>query len=435
MSGCKVLFPAKAYPSQVAMMSRIITGLQRSQNALLESPTGSGKTLALLCAALAWQEAEQVKCDKFNRLLERATLSQDPELRETLLSMAGAEGVEWEDDGAPPTLSDGGFIPADHHDVVSVDYHIPDANLQNNDRPPIKLKMPRKKRCPKIFFGTRTHKQVSQIVRELKSTSYSKVRMTILASREHTCIHPTVSKSFNKNQDCQDLMDKRKGGGCRFQANVKQKMASHHSVRNYIGTDKAWDLEDLVKAGRKVKACPYFAVRELKNSAQLIICPYNYLVEPNIRSSLDINLKNQIVILDEAHNIEDSARDAASDKFKLDDVVTAMQDCERMVEHKILPDVHHNLAAFLSRLSNWMQKCSSEPADYSDFNSSARVMTGTVGLAQWNQLVFHPNTYSDVKALLTEALKEQSDAIEKNNDGFEEGNVKILPKKVGIIGD
>ena len=43
MSGVRVRFPAKAYPSQVAMMSKIITGLQRSQNALLESPTGSGK--------------------------------------------------------------------------------------------------------------------------------------------------------------------------------------------------------------------------------------------------------------------------------------------------------------------------------------------------------------------------------------------------------
>jgi len=427
MGGCKVKFPAKAYPSQVAMMSKIITSLQRSQNALLESPTGSGKTLALLCAALAWQEAEQAKCDEFNKLLEMATLSQDPQLREVLLSSAGSEGVEWEEDGAPPDISDGGFIP-EQDDVHSTDYHL-SGGQSDTVRPPEKLKMPKRKKCPKIFFGTRTHKQVAQIVRELKCTSYSKVKMTILASREHTCIHPTVSKSFNKNQDCQDLLDKRKGGGCRFQANVKQKMASHYSVRNYIGTDTAWDLEDLVKAGRKVKACPYFSVRELKNTAQLIICPYNYLVDPKIRSSMDINLANQILILDEAHNIEDSARDAAGGSFKLDDVVTAMQDCERMVEHKVIPEVHKSLADFLSRLSNWMQKCSTEKANYTDFNSSSRVMTGTVGLAEWNQLVFAPDSYSDVKALLEEALREQSAAQEQNNEGFEEGNTKVLSKK------
>ena len=37
MNGVKVEFPMKAYPSQVAMAGRIITSLQRSQNALLVS--------------------------------------------------------------------------------------------------------------------------------------------------------------------------------------------------------------------------------------------------------------------------------------------------------------------------------------------------------------------------------------------------------------
>ena len=37
MNGVRVVFPVKAYPSQVAMASRIITSLQHSQNALLVS--------------------------------------------------------------------------------------------------------------------------------------------------------------------------------------------------------------------------------------------------------------------------------------------------------------------------------------------------------------------------------------------------------------
>ena len=38
----------------------------------------------------------------------------------------------------------------------------------------------------------------------------------------------------------------------------------------------------------------------------IVFCPYNYLVEPIIRKSMEISLKNNIVILDEAHNIEAS---------------------------------------------------------------------------------------------------------------------------------
>ena len=61
IGGVKVEFPVKAYPSQVAMMSKIISALQKGQNSLLESPTGSGKSLALLCAALAWQVRKSLR--------------------------------------------------------------------------------------------------------------------------------------------------------------------------------------------------------------------------------------------------------------------------------------------------------------------------------------------------------------------------------------
>jgi len=45
--------------------------------------------------------------------------------------------------------------------------------------------------------------------------------------------------------------------------------------------------------------------------AQLIFCPYNYLVDPIIRDAMKIDLTGSIVIIDEAHNIDDVSRDAA----------------------------------------------------------------------------------------------------------------------------
>ena len=41
------------------MSRKIIKGLQKKENCLLESPTGSGKTLSLLCSAIAWQKFEK----------------------------------------------------------------------------------------------------------------------------------------------------------------------------------------------------------------------------------------------------------------------------------------------------------------------------------------------------------------------------------------
>ena len=94
-------------------------------------------------------------------------------------------------------------------------------------------------------------------------------------------------------------------------------------------------MDDDSKVGKKVKACPYYASRELKNSAQLIICPYNYLIEPKIRQSMEIFLKGQILVLDEAHNIEDTARDAASITLEIEEVVAAMNDCEKLATQQV----------------------------------------------------------------------------------------------------
>ncbi len=40
------------------------------------------------------------------------------------------------------------------------------------------------------------------------------------------------------------------------------------------------DIEDLIKVGQKHKCCPYFLAKELKQNADIIFMPYNYLLDP-----------------------------------------------------------------------------------------------------------------------------------------------------------
>lgn len=45
-----------------------------------------------------------------------------------------------------------------------------------------------------------------------------------------------------------------------------------------------------------------------------MFCPYNYILDPNIRKATELDITNAVLIFDEAHNIEDNARDAASNE-------------------------------------------------------------------------------------------------------------------------
>ncbi|NXQ54383.1 FANCJ protein, partial [Anthoscopus minutus] len=193
---------------------------------------------------------------------------------------------------------------------------------------------------PKIFFGTRTHKQITQISRELKRTAYSCAPMTILSSRDYTCIHPVVSNSSNRNEMCVELLEGKHGKSCSYYHGA-HKLSEHHALQPV----QAWDIEDLVSLGRKLRACPYFAARELMVGADIVFCPYNYLLDPQIRDSMDINLKDQVVILDEAHNIEDCARECVSYGVTESQLRAAREELDFMVSNNIRQQHHEPLRA------------------------------------------------------------------------------------------
>ncbi|NWU11000.1 FANCJ protein, partial [Cephalopterus ornatus] len=198
---------------------------------------------------------------------------------------------------------------------------------------------------PKIFFGTRTHKQIAQITRELKRTAYSSVPMTILSSRDYTCIHPVVSNSgSNRNEMCVELLEGKNGKSCAYYHGV-HKLSEHHALQSAHGVYRAWDIEDLVSLGRKLRACAYFAARELMVGADIVFCPYNYLLDPQIRESMDINLKGQVVILDEAHNIEDCARESVSYGVTESQLRAAREELDFMVSNNIRQNDHGPLKA------------------------------------------------------------------------------------------
>ncbi|XP_058805941.1 Fanconi anemia group J protein homolog [Phymastichus coffea] len=181
---------------------------------------------------------------------------------------------------------------------------------------------------PKIYYGSRTHKQIEQVIREFKKTAYSDKPMTILSSREHTCIQ-NCPQGKSKTQLCNDLHDVTKNttGRCNYNTD-KSKYTMSHEVMYAQGLETPWDIEDLVLFGKEKNACPYFGARGLMPHSDIIFCPYNYLLDPIIRDTMQLTLKNDIVIIDEAHNIESICRDVSSADFREDNIGEAIEDCK-----------------------------------------------------------------------------------------------------------
>lgn len=71
-------------------------------------------------------------------------------------------------------------------------------------------------------------------------------------------------------------------------------MSTYEQLSRF-GVPPVWDVEDIVSLGRKKKSCPYYGTRLLLKTADIVFCPYNYIIDPVIRGTVSFTLSNRSV--------------------------------------------------------------------------------------------------------------------------------------------
>ncbi|XP_045385335.1 regulator of telomere elongation helicase 1 isoform X2 [Lemur catta] len=281
LNGVTVDFPFQPYKCQEEYMTKVLECLQKRVNGILESPTGTGKTLCLLCTTLAWRE----------------------HLRDTISAHKIAERVQGEL-FLDRALSSWGNAAATDGDPIACYTDI-----------------------PKIIYASRTHSQLTQVIGELRNTSY-RPKVCVLGSREQLCIHPEVKKQESNHVQIHLCRRKVASRSCHFYNNVEGK-----SLEQELATP-ILDIEDLVKSGSRHRVCPYYLSRNLKPQADIIFMPYNYLLDAKSRRAHNIDLKGTVVIFDEAHNVEKMCEESASFDLTPHDLASGLDAVDQVLEEQ-----------------------------------------------------------------------------------------------------
>ncbi|KAL2493098.1 RAD3-like DNA-binding helicase protein [Abeliophyllum distichum] len=178
----------------------------------------------------------------------------------------------------------------------------------------------------KIYFCSRTHSQLSQFIKELRKTTFASELMAVcLGSRKNLCINEEVVKlgtSTRINERCLELQKSKKNEasktkklgagkrGHRTKASSGCPMLGSRKIekefKNEIIQLEPLDIEDLVRIGRSLGTCPYYGSRRMVPAADLVVLPYQSLLSKSSRESLGLSLKNNVIIIDEAHNLADT---------------------------------------------------------------------------------------------------------------------------------
>lgn len=155
---------------------------------------------------------------------------------------------------------------------------------------------------------------------ELKRSAYGYMKAGVVASRDQLCIHPELKMDNNSDKinNCKKL---RSDKSCGYYSNVGSSLNKPEFSENSV-----LDIEDLRRHGKNFECCPYYVAQHLTTNADILFMPYNYLLDPKIREIQQINLRNAIVILDEAHNVPKVCEDSACSRITSTEIFIALRD-------------------------------------------------------------------------------------------------------------
>ncbi|MGD1060639.1 MAG: ATP-dependent DNA helicase [Methanomassiliicoccales archaeon] len=175
----------------------------------------------------------------------------------------------------------------------------------------------------KVVYLTRTNSQQRQVMLELRKINEKRQVFGMgVQGRQSTC--PLMArdpelKQGNSEELSRLCAEKKKRAladrpeGCPFYKKVLQ--TNFEEIEAYCRKELP-TVEEFVKYCDEKSVCPYELAKEMLADATMVTAPYAYFFMPFIRDAflerMNVSLSELIIIVDEAHNLPDYAREVKS---------------------------------------------------------------------------------------------------------------------------
>ncbi|HTY76000.1 MAG TPA: helicase C-terminal domain-containing protein [Candidatus Nanoarchaeia archaeon] len=187
----------------------------------------------------------------------------------------------------------------------------------------------------KILYVARTHRQHERVIEELKAISkkYSGVAGVSLRGRNEMCLYKFDQRQHYDAKSLMEVCDMLKAKGtCPYYKSADQQSYDYLSLQQQIGT-RSYKASEIMRICRRKNICPYELVKSALSDVNVIALSYLYVFDPDIRTAFLKNLETQlakiILIVDEAHNLPETAVDISSSNLSLFVIRQAEQEAKR----------------------------------------------------------------------------------------------------------
>ena len=193
----------------------------------------------------------------------------------------------------------------------------------------------------RIIYTSRTHLQLMQVMKEFNKTIYSKSKTAvIIASKQNYCINENFKGLSNEKlkKNCYEACRKKHYNNnliqkCKYFENIKSEKKFEKLKNKFYNMN----ITQLKMNGEFHEFCPYYYSSKISNHVDLLLLPYNYVLEQKLFQKQGLELKNSILIFDEAHNVEDFSEKGCSFEISveiLDNTVVEVNNLYQRIENE-----------------------------------------------------------------------------------------------------
>lgn len=214
----------------------------------------------------------------------------------------------------------------------------------------------------KLLISFRTRSQLHIFLKELRGLKQSPLT-TSFFSKQDMC--PLRKKRggtyFDFLEECRRLKKNCESGTkpfCKYYWNMNRKRRQ----ADELALDCARKILDPQEAAMRMSRqgfCAYEALKRVLSKVKIFLGTYHYTFNPPVRKSLlqswGVDLSNVYLIVDEAHNIPNFARELLSDRMTQNTIENALKETEKF-EHKNVGDVQDYLNVLDDDVFRYIQK-------------------------------------------------------------------------------
>jgi DNA excision repair protein ERCC-2 len=205
----------------------------------------------------------------------------------------------------------------------------------------------------KILYVARTHRQHDRVIEELDAIARKhEISGISIRGRQEMCLNHVVTRHASDARSVMEMCELLKARKrCQYHRNIEEKARDYAELQQYISV-QPYKASEIQRICHKHGFCPYELVKDSLADMNVIALSYLYVFDPTIRNAffrnLDVRPDKIILIIDEAHNLPETAVDIASSSLSLFTMRQAELEAQRLK--------HRDIAQFANVLRGEVEK-------------------------------------------------------------------------------